>query len=74
MIKLVKYDYDSLPKEWRENNNNPFDGVIFAFLGEVENMKGHGYYQDMLTGVPYILDFDSMADLTESELTLTIEI
>ena len=51
VIKLVKYDYDSFPEEWKKIKINPPEyDKIFAFLGEVKQMKGHGYYQDIDTG------------------------
>ena len=68
MIKLVKYDYDSFPKEWDKINSPEYD-KIFAFLGEVKHMKGHGYYQEIDTGKPYIFDIESMKDLTKGEVT-----
>ena len=68
MIKLMKYDYDSLPEDWKKKNPNKFEGITFAYLGEVENMNDHVYYQDIKTGKPYILDIDSMKELTEDEL------
>ncbi len=69
MIKLVKYDYDSLPSSWLKLNPPEHNDKRFAFLGEIEHMKGHGYYQDIDTGKPYIFDIESMKDLTEDEIT-----
>ena len=68
MIKLMKYDYDSFPEDWKKVNINNFEGIIFAYLGEVKNMNNHGYYQDIKTGKPYILDIHSMKEITEDEL------
>ncbi len=68
MIKLVKYDYVSLPEEWVKTNP-PKYYKVFAFLGEVKHMRGHGYYQDIDTGKPYIFEIESMKDLTEDEVT-----
>jgi hypothetical protein len=67
-IKLVKYDYDSFPTEWKENVHNPFEGQVFALLGEVKGMPGHVYLQNIETGAPIILDADSIVELTEDEL------
>ena len=67
-IKLVKYNYESLPALWRKNNNNPFQDQIFAFIGEVEGMPGHSYLQNIKTGIPIILDNDNLIELTEDEL------
>ena len=68
MIKLMKYDYDSLPEDWKKKNPNKFEGITFACLGGVEKMNGNGYYQDIKSGKPYILDIDNMKELTEEEL------
>jgi hypothetical protein len=68
MIKLVKYDYDSLPESWKKINPPEYD-KRFVFLGEIEQMEGLGYYQDIVTGKPYIFDIESMKDLTEDEVT-----
>ncbi len=53
---LVKYDYESLPEEWRILNPNIFDGITFIYLSKVRKMKGHVYLQDISSGKPYILD------------------
>jgi len=67
-IKLVKYDYKSMPKEWRVDNPNPFEGQVFALIGEVKGMPGHSYLQNIETGVPIILDTDNLIELNEDEL------
>lgn len=67
-VKLVKYNYDSFPEEWKKENSNSFEGIVFACLGEVENMKGHSYCTDIKTGFPYVLDTDNLLELTEEEL------
>jgi hypothetical protein len=67
-VKLVKWDYDSFPKEWKEQNPNPLKGIVFACLGEIEGMKGHSYCQDTKTGKPFVLDTDNLIELTEEEL------
>ena len=72
MIKLVKYDYDSLPSSWLELNPPEHD-KRYAFLGEIEQMRGLGYYQDIVTGKPYIFDIESMKDLTEDEVTTKLQ-
>lgn len=67
-IILVKYDYDSFSEEWKRDNPNPFDGVVFAFFGEISNMKGHAYLQNIKTGEPAILHLENITELTEDEL------
>jgi len=67
-IKLVKYDYDSFPIEWKTNNHNPFEGQVFALIGEVDQMPGHSYLQNIETGLPIILDTDNLIELNEDEL------
>jgi hypothetical protein len=67
-IKLVKYDYESLPENWRRNNPNPFKDQIFALIGEIENMPGHSYLQNIKTGIPIILHTDNLIELNEDEL------
>ena len=47
---------------------NPFENQVFALLGEVKRMPGHVYLQNIETGVPIILDADSIVELTEDEL------
>lgn len=68
MIKLMKYDYESFPEEWKSKNENIFNGIVFAYLGEIKKIPGHGYFQDVRNGKPYIIDIDSMKELTENEL------
>ena len=72
MIKLVKYNNYSFPEECLKLNP-PKYYKVFAFLGEVKHMKGHGYYQEIDTGKPYICDIESMKDLTEDEVTTKLQ-
>lgn len=67
-IKLVKYDYNSLPEEWKKDNPNPFEGFVFACFGEIKGMIGHSYCQDIKTGLPVILHTDNLLELTEEKL------
>jgi len=67
-LSLVKYDYDSINKEWKKVNPNPYSNVIFIFLGEIPNMKGHCYVQDINTGKGCILDTDNLVELSEDEI------
>lgn len=67
-LTLVKYDYDSFQKKWKDENPNPHKGVTFIFLGEITKMDGHGYFQDISTGQPLILDIDNMIPLKRKEL------
>jgi len=69
-LTLVKYDWDSFPEDWRiksHANVNPYKDMVFAFFGEITQMKEHGYYQEIYTGETYILHIDSMIALTEDE-------
>jgi hypothetical protein len=66
-ITLVKYDFDSLPTEWKRTHMNPYEGMTFAYLGKVENMPGHVYVQDIRTGRPTILHEENLVALTEEE-------
>jgi hypothetical protein len=68
MITLVKYDYDSMPEKWKEQNKNPYQRQVFALLGEIQGMPGHSYVQDVYTGKSYILHTDNLTPLTEEEL------
>lgn len=67
-IKLVKYDYNSLPEEWKKDNPNLFEGVVFACFGEIKTMNGHSYCQNIKTGIPVIIHTDNLIELTEEEL------
>ena len=67
-LTLVKWDYDSLPKEWRDTNLNPYKDVVFMYFGEVNQMDGHSFVQCMETGKPFILHTDQLIPLTEDEL------
>ena len=68
-LTLVKYDWKSFPKKWRkENSPNPHEGVTFIYLGEIQKMNGHGYFQDISNGQPIILHIDSMVALKRKEL------
>lgn len=73
-LTLVKYNYESFPKEWKNRIPNKFEGMDFVFLGEIKNMEGHGYYQHIESGKPYILHIENMVELTEDDLSITIEI
>jgi hypothetical protein len=65
-IKLVKYYDESW--QWLAHPSNPFENQVFALLGEVKGMPGHVYLQNIVTGVPIILDADNVVELTEDEL------
>jgi len=68
IIALVKYNYDSMPEKWKEQNKNPHQRQVFALLGEIQGMEGHSYVQDIHTGKSYILHTDNLIPLTENEL------
>lgn len=67
-LTLVKWNYESLPKEWRKDNPNPYEGMTFIYFGEVDKMEGHSFLQCMKTGKPFILHTDELIPLTEDEL------
>lgn len=67
-LTLVKWNYESLPKEWRKDNPNPYEGMTFIYFGEVDKMEGHSFLQCMKTGKPFILHTDELLPLTEDEL------
>ena len=64
----MKYNYESLPKKWRDENPNKFEGTVFAFLGNIDKMDNHGFYQDLTHGKPHVFDNDMMIELAEDEL------
>jgi hypothetical protein len=67
-IKLVKYDYDSFPEEWKKENANQFVGFVFAVLGKVNHMPGHMYCQEINSGKPYILHEENLVEVAEEDL------
>lgn len=67
-LTLVKYDYESLPDEWKEKNENPHEGKTFIYIGEVNKMKYHGYVQCLKNGKGYIFDIHNLKELTDEEL------
>jgi hypothetical protein len=67
-LTLVKWDYESLPENWRKENPNPYEGMTFMYFGEVDKMEGHSFLQCMTTGKPFILHTDELLPLTEDEL------
>ena len=67
-LSLVKWDYDSLPEEWKTANPNKFEGKHFACFGEITKMSGHSLCLEMETGKPYVLHTNELIELTEEEL------
>jgi hypothetical protein len=67
-IKLVKYDYDSFPEDWKKSHANEFVGFVFAVLGKVDKMPGHVYCQEIKSGKPFILHEESLLALTKEEI------
>jgi hypothetical protein len=67
-LTLVKWDYESLPENWRKENPNPYEGMTFMYFGEVDKMEGHSFLQCRKTGKPFILHTDELLPLTEDEL------
>ena len=67
-LTLVKYNYDSFPETWRKNHPNEFKDVVFIYFGEVVNMPGHVYLQNIKTGKPTILHEESVVALSDEEV------
>lgn len=67
-LTLVKYDYDSFPKEWKDKNKTTHKNKTFIYIGEVNKMKHHGYVQCLKSGKPYIFDIHNLKELTDEEL------
>jgi len=67
-LTLVKWDYESLPENWRKDNPNPYKDMTFIYFGEVNGMEGHSFLQCMKTGKPFILHTDELLPLSEDEL------
>jgi hypothetical protein len=65
---LVKFDFDSLPKEY--HNSYPFTtNDIYIFLGEIPNMLGHCVVCDYKTGKIFGgYHTDNFIELTEEEI------
>ena len=59
-LSIVKYNYKSLDKNWRKNNPNPFKGIEIFYFGEIQNMHGNFYCQDIKKGKPYILHSENI--------------
>jgi hypothetical protein len=66
-LSLVKYDYDSNPKEWKEKNPNAYEDYVFCYLGDIPNMPGHSYCLDLKTGKGYPFHTEDIKELTEDE-------
>ena len=67
-MTLVKWDYESLPEDWRISNPNIYENLTFIYLGKVRKMRGHSYVQDIKTGKPYILHTNELKKLTKEEI------
>lgn len=67
-LTLIKYDYESFPKEWKDKNKNDHKDKTFIYIGEVNKMKHHGYVHCLKSGKPYIFDIHNLKELTEEEL------
>ena len=69
LYSLVKYDFNSLPESWRkEHPTNLYEGIVFVYFGEIPNMKGHCYVQDIKTGKGYIFHPFNVIELNEEEI------
>lgn len=67
-LTLVKWDYDSFPKEWKDRNPNKYSGRTFMYFGEINGMPGHSFLQEMKTGKPYVLHTEELIPLEDEEL------
>lgn len=68
-LTLVKYDYNSLPEFWKEANpTNIYEGVTFVYFGEIPQMPGHSYVQEIKTGKPRVFHTENLIALTEDEV------
>jgi hypothetical protein len=67
-LTLVKWDYDSLPAEWRKTNANIHEGKVFVYFGELPQIPGHSYLQEIKTGKPHVLHTEELIPLTDEEL------
>ena len=68
-VRLVKYNLEDLPECTHIADAYSYlRNTTFACFGEIKDMKGHSYCQDIKTGIPIILHTDSLIDLTEDEL------
>ena len=66
-LTLVKYDYNSLPERWKESNENIYKGMTFVYFGEIPQMPGHSYVQEIKTGKPRVFHTESLLPLTDEE-------
>ena len=66
-LTLVKYDYDSMPEWWKKDNGNDYFGVTFVYFGEIPQMPGHSYVQEIKTGKPRVFHTENLIPLTEEE-------
>ena len=67
-LTLVKYDCSSYPESWKKNNPNPYEGVSFVYFGEIPQMPGHSYVQEIKNGKPHIFHTENLIPLTEDEV------
>jgi hypothetical protein len=66
-LSLVKYDYDSLPEQWKKEHTDLYKNQVFCYIGIIPNMPGHSYCQDIKTGKGHIFHPESLKELTEEE-------
>lgn len=67
-LSLVRYNYDSLPKDFKKETSNPFEYFVFCYLGDIPNMGGHSYVQDIKTGKGYIFHTENLVEINKDEL------
>ena len=66
-LALVKYDYNSFPEDWKKIHTNTYLNNTFCYLGNIPNMLGHSYVQDIKTGMCYIFHTEDLKELTDDE-------
>lgn len=67
-LSLVKYNYGAFDEDWKQQNPNPYEGIVLVYFGETPQMPGHSYLQNIKTGEPFILDTENLIELTEDEM------
>lgn len=65
---LIKYNYENMPEDWKTHNPHPYPDVTFIYLGEIPNMPGHCYCQDIKTGKGHIFHPADCIVLTEEDV------
>lgn len=64
-ITLVKY---TLPEDSSTHIYNPHKDSLFMYLGEISNMNGFAYCNEVRTGRPCLLESEYLIPLTKGEI------